>query len=97
MSVEASAIRLRAAFLVTGLERRNMLAKAAGVSKTVWSNAMAGLTYPNRDLMKYLYLAHRIDFNFLMNGDFSQLPGGVQDKLFPALLTATKAWGQTED
>lgn len=97
MSVEASAIRLRAAFLVTGLDRRNALAKAAGVSKTVLSNAMAGLTYPNRDLMKYLYLAHRIDFNFLMNGDFSQLPGDVQDKLFPALLTATKAWGQTED
>ena len=96
MGLAATAIRLRAAFVVSGLAQYSDLAKAAGISKTVLSNAMAGSTYPNRDLMKYLYRAHRIDFNFLMNGDFSQLPGDVQEKLFPALAAASSEWDQRE-
>lgn len=96
MGLAATAIRLRAAFAVSGLAQHLDLAKAAGISKTVLSNAMAGSTYPNRDLMKYLYRAHRIDFNFLMNGDFSQLPGDVQDQLFPALAAANNEWDQKE-
>lgn len=96
MGLAATAIRLRAAFVVTGLGQHLELARAAGISKTVLSNAMAGTTYPNRDLMKYLYRAHRIDFNFLMNGDFSQLPGDVQDRLFPALIAAGNEWDQKE-
>lgn len=97
MGLAATAVRLRAAFIVTGLSQHLELAKAAGISKTVLSNAMAGSTYPNRDLMKYLYRAHRIDFNFLMNGDFSQLPGDVQDRLFPALSLAGSEWDQKEN
>ncbi|WP_111559451.1 helix-turn-helix domain-containing protein [Paracoccus sediminilitoris] len=96
MGLAATAVRLRAAFIVTGLPQQSELAKAAGISKTVLSNAMAGATYPNRDLMKYLYRAHRVDFNFLMNGDFSQLPGDVQDRLFPALQAASSEWDQKE-
>lgn len=96
MGLAATAIRLRAAFLVSGLDQHLDLARAAGISKTVLSNAMAGSTYPNRDLMKYLYRAHRIDFNFLMNGDFAQLPGDVQDRLFPALEVANSEWDQRE-
>ncbi|MFN3314562.1 MAG: hypothetical protein ACK46Q_14000, partial [Hyphomonas sp.] len=96
MGLAATAIRLRAAFIASGLQQHKDLAKAAGVSKTVLSNAMAGDTYPNRDVMKYLYRAHRIDFNFLMNGDFAQLPGDVQERLFPALEAADSEWDQRE-
>ena len=96
MGLEATAIRLRAAFHASGLAQHQDLANAAGVSKSVLSNAMAGGTYPNRDVMKYLYRAHRIDFNFLMNGDFSQLPGDVQERVFAALEVATSEWDQKE-
>lgn len=96
MGLAATAIRLRAAFLASGLEKYQDLAQSAGVSKTVLSNALAGMTYPNREIMKYLYRAHRIDFNFMMNGDFSQLPGDVQDRLFSALVTANSEWDQRE-
>lgn len=96
MGHEATAIRLRAAFIASGLRQHKDLAKAAGISKTVLSNAMAGSTYPNRDLMKYLFRAHRIDFQFIMNGDFAQLPGDVQDRLFPALEVAASEWDQRE-
>lgn len=91
MGIEACAIRLRAARQATGLPQKD-LAKAAGVSKSVLNNAEAGLTFPGRDVMRYLYRAHRIDFNFLMNGDFAQLPGDVQDALFPALEIAQSEW-----
>ena len=97
MGLAATAIRLRAAFMLTGLKRHQDLAEAAGVSKTVLSNAMAGSTYPNRDVLKYLHRAHRIDFNFMMNGDFAQLPGDVQDRLFQALEAANSEWDQKED
>lgn len=96
MGLAATAIRLRAAFLATGLKQHSDFAKAAGISKTVLSNAMAGSTYPNRDVMKYLYRAHRIDFNFIMNGDFSQLPGDVQRRLFETLEVAQYEWDQRE-
>lgn len=95
MGLKACAIRLRAAQIATGLQAKQ-LASASGISKTVLSNAMAGDTYPNRDVMKYLYRAHRIDFNFLMNGDFAQLPGDVQAAIFPALEIASSEWDQRE-
>lgn len=94
--LEACAIRLRAAFRVSGLAKHADLAKAAGVSKTVLSNAMNGLTYPNREVMSYLYRGHRIDFNFMMIGLFAQLPGDVQTLLFPALEDAAREWDQKE-
>lgn len=96
MGLAATAIRLRAAFIATGLEQQNDLAREAGISKTVLSNALAGASHPNRNLMKYLYRAHRIDFNFVMNGDFSQLPADVQDRLFHALEIANSEWDQRE-
>ncbi|MTH60681.1 XRE family transcriptional regulator [Paracoccus litorisediminis] len=97
MGLAATAIRLRAAFLVTGLGQLKELARAANISRTVLSNALSGSTYPNREVMKYLYRTHRIDFNFIMNGDFSQLPGDVQDRLFPALEVAKNEWDQREN
>ncbi|MDS9468191.1 hypothetical protein RGQ15_11500 [Paracoccus sp. MBLB3053] len=96
MGLAATAIRLRAAFLATGIPQLQEFARAAKISRTVLSNALSGSTYPNRDVMKYLYRSHRIDFNFIMNGDFSQLPGDVQEKLFPALEVAKNEWDQRE-
>ncbi|MFC4668361.1 helix-turn-helix domain-containing protein [Seohaeicola nanhaiensis] len=87
----ACAIRLRAARAVTG-KQAQQLAREVGVSKTVYSNAENGLTYPNRDVMKHLYRSYRIDFNFLINGDFAQLPGDLQERLFPALEVANNEW-----
>lgn len=95
MSQKAMAIRLRAARLVTGLSQ-NQLAAEAGIGKTALNNAEMGKNVPNAQVMRFLYRAHRIDFNFLMNGDFSQLPGDVQDCLFPALAVATSEWDRKE-
>lgn len=95
MGLEACAIRLRAARYAVGLAQQEM-AKRSGVSKTVLNNAEAGLSYPSRDVMKYLYRTHRIDFNFLMNGNLTQLPGDVQDSLLPKLEIATSEWDQKE-
>lgn len=91
----ACAIRLRAARSVAGLGSKDMAAEC-GVSKTVYSNAENGETYPNRDVMKHFYRAYRIDFNFLINGDFAQLPGDVQTRLFPALAAANDEWDRKE-
>lgn len=87
----ACAVRLRAARGVTGKQAQE-LARECGVSKTVYSNAESGLNYPNRDVMKHLFRAYRIDFNFMINGDFVQLPGDVQDALFAALVDANSEW-----
>lgn len=93
MGLEACAIRLRAALKVAGIQAKQLAAET-GASKTVISNAMNGLNHPSRDVMKYFYRAHRIDFNFLMNGDFAQLPGDVQTAIFAALEAATSEWDQ---
>jgi len=94
--VAACAIRLLAARTVSGLEQQG-LAAACGVTKSAINNAEAGLSFPSRDVMRYLYRAHRIDYNFILNGDFAQLPGDVQDSLFPALSAATSKWDQKEN
>lgn len=96
MDVASCAIRLRAARYVAKLESQDF-AKEVVVTKAAVSNAEAALSFPSRDMMRYLYRAHRVDFNFLLNGDFVQLPGDVQDQLFPALERATREWDQKEN
>jgi transcriptional regulator with XRE-family HTH domain len=95
MGLEATAIRLRAARMAARMSQKN-LALACDVSNTVLNNAEMGLTSPNHKVMKYLYRAHRIDFNFLLNGDFAQLPGDVQSAIFESLEVATSEWDQKE-
>jgi transcriptional regulator with XRE-family HTH domain len=95
MGIVACAVRLRAAVKYADLSQKDF-AHEAGVSKTVLNNALAGLTYPGRDVMVYLYRAHRIDFNFILHGDFAQLPGDVLARLFPALESASSEWDQKE-
>jgi DNA-binding XRE family transcriptional regulator len=40
---------------------------------------------PSIKTMRYYHRQHRIDFNFILHGDFAQLPLDVQDRLFSAL------------
>lgn len=92
----ACAIRLRAARLSINLTQLQ-LAQAIGAKRTTnISNMEQAITYPNRELMSFLWREHRIDFNFMMSGHYAQLPGDVQDRLFPALEVANNEWDQKE-
>lgn len=93
MSEIACAIRLLAARKSTKMSQIDF-AKACGVSKTAYNNAERALAFPNRKVMIFLFREHRIDFNFLMHGDFSQLPLDVQDRLFEKLADANNESGQ---
>lgn len=83
-SVEACALRLTAARIVTGMSKTEFC-KAAGVSLTSFLNSEAARSYPSRKVMVYLHRNHRVDFNFILHGDFQQLPGDVQEKLLDAI------------
>lgn len=96
MGIAACAIRLRAARITANLGSQKEFAAECGVGATTLNNMEMGKQYPNRTVMKFLYRGHRIDFNFLMNGDFSQLPADVQELLFPNLVDANSAWDQTK-
>jgi transcriptional regulator with XRE-family HTH domain len=89
----AAAIRLRAARAAIQFSQEQ-LGKAGGVKKAAISNAESGSVFPNRTVMQFLNREHRIDFNFLINGDFVQLPGDVQDRLFFALANLESATDQ---
>lgn len=95
MSLVACTIRLRAARYVTGLAAKD-LAATCGISKQTLSSAENAACYPSREVMRFLYREHRIDFNFMMNGDFVQLPGDVQENLFPALERANSEWDRKQ-
>ena len=95
MSESACAIRLRAARYVAMPDGQGKdFAEETGITKSALSTMEKGNQYPNRKVMKYLYRGHRIDFNFMMNGDFSQLPLDVQTALFEQLIRANNEWGQ---
>jgi DNA-binding XRE family transcriptional regulator len=94
MGVEACAIRLIAARHASGAVNQKAFAEACGVSYTSYNNMEKGRQFPNREVMRYLFRGHRIDFNFMMNGDFSQLPHDVLDLVFAQLPAASIAWDQ---
>lgn len=96
MGIAACAIRLKAARLAVNLSQKE-LAEALGLKRTTnISNMELALSYPNREVMAYFFTEHRIDFNFLMSGHYSQLPGDVQAALFPALEVSNTEWEQRE-
>lgn len=83
-SDEAVALRLRAAREVAGYKGQTDLAEALGIKyQTYHSQEKRGR--PTPATVRFLYKNHRIDFNFIYNGDFSQLPGDVQQALEAAL------------
>lgn len=55
-----------------------------GLSPTTY-NSQETKGSPSMKVMEYLYKNHRIDFNFVLYGDFLTLPGDVQTALFAAL------------
>jgi transcriptional regulator with XRE-family HTH domain len=83
-SVPACAARLSAALVVTGTTQKQVAA-ASGVTEQAISNAKKGANYPSVPLMRWLYRQHRIDLNFMVAGEFSQLPSDVQERLFSVL------------
>lgn len=97
LSIVACAIRLKAARLMSGQSQMEV-ARHLGLKRTTnISNMELALSHPNREIMSYFFREHRVDFNFLMSGHYAQLPGDVQERLFPALEVATNEWDQRED
>jgi len=92
-SKEAAGLRLKAARLLTGLSQEQFGLKA-GVGKAAINNAEKARAFPGRDAMIYLHREHRVDFNFLIVGEFVQLPQDVQDRLFEKLVIAGSEPGQ---
>lgn len=83
-SNEALRIRLIAARKASGLDQKGV-ADAIGVPKTTY-HSQESRGAPSIRTGRYFYRAHRIDFNFLFNGDFAQLPSDVREKLAEAIL-----------
>ncbi|MBJ6372278.1 helix-turn-helix domain-containing protein [Sedimentitalea arenosa] len=82
---EASAIRLVAARKAIGMTQSE-LGELVGIKKAAISNAESGRSFPSRSVLVYLHRNHRIDFNFMMAGELSQLPQDVQQMLLDCLL-----------
>jgi transcriptional regulator with XRE-family HTH domain len=98
MSRAATAARLVAARKAVGLGQEQLARDMGeGMTKQKLRNAEKGDNDPSKALMRYFWRAHRIDFNFIIHGDFAQLPADVQDRLFEQLSVVTNAPDQTED
>lgn len=98
MGKDAMAFRLRAARRSTGLGLEQLARDMGeGMTKQKVRNAEKADNYPPNSLMRYFYRAHRIDFNFLIHGDFAQLPADVQGRLFAALEAESSALGRQSD
>ncbi|WP_323764578.1 helix-turn-helix transcriptional regulator [Marinovum sp.] len=84
-SDDAVGHRLEAARRAAGYQTAKALADAMGISyKTYHSQEAKGR--PTRGTMNFLYKNHRIDYNFILNGDVYHLPGAVRDAIEMALL-----------
>lgn len=83
-SKEAASKRLKAARLAIG-QSQQQLGENGGVKTAAINNSERGRSFPGRSVMMYLFREHRIDFNFLIAGEYSQLPQDVQDRLFQHL------------
>lgn len=93
----ACAVRLRAARALTGLNQRELSLVLKMRNSTNLNSMENGVTFPTREVMRYFYEEHRIDFNFLVAGEYNQLPGDVQERLFPALEAANNEWDEKEN
>lgn len=83
ISPEAVRTRLLAARNSIGMKQQDV-AGAVGLKKTTFnSQEMRGA--PSAATMRYYHRQHRIDFNFILHGDFAQLPLDVQERLFAQL------------
>lgn len=98
MSREAMALRILAARHAVGMGQDELAHDMGeGMTKQKLRNAEKADNDPPKALMRYFYRAHRIDFNFLLHGDFAQLPADVQARLFGALSALTSVQDQKPD
>lgn len=86
MSKEAVAFRLRSARLcITPSISQKAMAMEIGTSPQVYGNWETAVAYPSLTGLRHFYRRYRVDFNFLLHGDFAQLPRDIQDALFECL------------
>jgi len=88
ISPEAVRARLLAARNSIGMKQQDV-ASAVGLKKTTF-NSQETRGAPSAATMRYYHRQHRIDFNFILHGDFAQLPLDVQERLFAELATSTE-------
>lgn len=93
-SKTACGLRLSAARTAIKLSQQQ-LGEKVGISKAAVSNVEKGRSYPGHSLLLYLHREHRIDFNFMMHGDYAQLPADVQAAIFDAFQGLENAEDQT--
>ena len=82
-SDEAIARRLTAARRSVAPVQKDFAA-ALDISVTTY-NSQEKRGAPSKAVMSFLYKNHRIDFNFILHGDFVTLPSDVQARLMDAL------------
>ena len=83
ISPNAVRLRLLAARNSIGMKQQDV-ATEVGLKKTTF-NSQETRGAPSTKTMRYYHRQHRIDFNFILHGDFAQLPQDVQEKLFSEL------------
>lgn len=83
ISPDAVRARLLAARNSIGMKQQDVAAEV-GLKKTTF-NSQETRGAPSAVTMRYYYRQHRIDFNFILHGDFAQLPQDVQERLFAEL------------
>jgi DNA-binding XRE family transcriptional regulator len=86
MSKDAVAFRLRSARMsLTPEVSQKTMAARVGATPQTYGNWETAVAYPALGAIRYFRRRHRIDFNFILHGDFSQLPHDVQEALFAAM------------
>lgn len=83
-SDEAVGMRLRAAREVAGFKTQRDFAEALELNYKTY-HAQESKGRPTPSTVRFLHRNYRIDFNFVYNGDFLQLPGDIQLALARAL------------
>lgn len=80
----AVAVRMLAARKLAGLSQKDLSEKVGRRISNI-SNIERAKNLPGWGVMLYFHHSHRVDVNFLMTGAYAQLPGDVQEVLFPLL------------
>ena len=83
VSPDAIRDRIIAARKSISMQQKDVAAEVGLKGTTFNSQETRGA--PSIKTMRYYYRQHRIDFNFILHGDFAQLPQDVQERLFAAL------------
>lgn len=85
MDKAACGTRLTAGRIAAGYDRAKDFAEAIGARVTTYNSQEKGVSNPSLAAMAELYVSHRIDFNFILYGEFSHLDPFVREALEDAL------------